>query len=45
MMRLKLARENPLLTSDEVEDRLNEWLRYRPGAERGDCPGPPRAAR
>jgi hypothetical protein len=45
MMRLKLARENPTLAADEVEKLLIEWLRRRPGAELGDCPGPPRTAR
>jgi hypothetical protein len=43
MMRLKLARDNPTLSADEVEKLLIEWLRQRPGAERGDCPGPSRA--
>ena len=43
MMRLKLARDNPTLTADEVEKLLTKWLRQRPGAERGDCPGPSRA--
>jgi hypothetical protein len=45
MMRLKLAREHPTLAADEVEALLVEWLRERPGAKFGDCPGPPRAAR
>lgn len=45
MMRLKLARDNPALDVEEVEQLLVEWLRQRPGAERGDCPGPSRAAR
>lgn len=44
MMRLKLARDNPTLAADEVETLLIEWLRLRPGAERGDCPGPSREA-
>jgi hypothetical protein len=44
MMRLKLARDNPTLTADEVEELLTTWLRQRPGAERGDCPGPSRPA-
>ena len=45
MMRLKLARDNPSLDSEEIEKLLANWLRWRPGAERGDCPGPARAAR
>jgi hypothetical protein len=44
MMRLKLARANPALTADEIEELLTRWLRQRPGAERGDCPGPSRPA-
>lgn len=43
MMRLKLQRENPGLTAREVDELLTEWLRRRPGAEHGDCPGPSRA--
>jgi len=45
MMRLKLARDHPALAADEVEQLLLGWLRRRPGAERGDCPGPSRAPR
>ena len=46
MMRLKLARDNPTLGVEAVEKLLVEWLRQRPGAERGDCPpGPSRMAR
>ncbi|MCH7664477.1 MAG: hypothetical protein IH936_00895 [Acidobacteria bacterium] len=45
MMRLKLTRSDPTMTANEVEDLLVDWLRQRPGAERGDCPGPSRAAR
>ena len=45
MMRLKLTRDNPTLTAAEVEELLVDWLRQRPGAERGDCPGTSRAAR
>ena len=45
MMRLKLARDNPTLATSEVEALLLAWLRRRPGAERGDCPGPSRAVR
>jgi hypothetical protein len=44
MMRLKLARDNPDLAADEVERLLAEWLRQRPGAERGDGPGTSHAA-
>jgi hypothetical protein len=42
MMRLKLARDNPTLSADEVEKLLLAWLWHGPGAERGDCPGPSR---
>jgi hypothetical protein len=39
MMRQKIARENPGATAEEVERMLLAWLRTRPGAEHGDCPG------
>ena len=45
MMRLKIARENPDLDPEAVEARLLAWLRQRPGAVRGDCPGRPRELR
>ena len=45
MMRLKLARDNPTLGVEAVEKLLVEWLRKRPGAERGDCPASSRMAR
>ncbi len=45
MMRLKLRRDHPTLADSEVEKLLLEWLRQRPGAERGDCSGPHPAAR
>ena len=43
MMRLNLRRRHPELGEEEIEDLLVAWLRTRPGAERGDCPGLPRA--
>lgn len=43
MMRLKLTRQHPGLGVEEIEGLLVAWLQHRPGAERGDCPGIPRA--
>lgn len=39
MTRARLRREHPGWTDDQVESALREWLRGRPGAEFGDCPG------
>lgn len=39
LMRQKLRREHPELSPPEIEARLVEWLRERPGAELGDAPG------
>ncbi len=41
MMRQKIARQSPELSSEQVEDRLLLWLAVRPGAEGGDAEGPP----
>ena len=39
LMRQKLKRDHPHATGEEIESRLTRWLRERPGAESGDCPG------
>lgn len=39
IMRQNLKRDFPDATEQEIEDRLNAWLRHRPGAEHGDRPG------
>lgn len=41
MMRAKLHREHPGWTEEQVRDAIGAWLRDRPGAESGDCPGRP----
>jgi len=41
IMRMNLRRRYPKLSDDEVEERLNEWYRTRPGAEIGDAVGRP----
>jgi Rv0078B-related antitoxin len=41
MMLAKLRREHPEWTPAQVESRLVEWLRERPGAEHGDAEGRP----
>jgi hypothetical protein len=41
MVRQRLRRENPDLSSDQVEARLEEWLLSRPGAEASDAVGRP----
>ena len=43
VMRHNLYRKYPSETRDEIEERLLEWLRTRPGAEHGDAVGRPRA--
>ena len=40
VMRHSLRRRHPDALDQEIERRLGEWLRERPGAEFGDCPGP-----
>jgi hypothetical protein len=39
LMRQNLRRRHPEASSEEIERRLGEWLRERPGAEAGDCVG------
>lgn len=41
MMRARLAREHPEWTGTHVQAAVEEWLRQRPGAQYGDCPGRP----
>jgi hypothetical protein len=41
MMRQNLRRWHPEADEAEIEHRLNEWLRKRPGAEHGDGVGRP----
>lgn len=42
IMRQNLRRRYPADTPDEIEARLETWLRTRPGAEHGDAAGRPR---
>ena len=39
LMRQNLRREHPDDSDEEIEARLADWLKTRPGAEHGDCPG------
>lgn len=39
MMRQNLRRSDPRVDEREIDQRLRTWLRHRPGAEHGDCPG------
>ena len=41
MMRARLSREHPEWTEAQVQAAIEDWLRQRPGAEFGDCPGRP----
>lgn len=41
MMRQQLRRQHPDRPTAEIEARLVEWLRERPGAEFGDACGKP----
>lgn len=41
MMRARLGREHPKWAEAQVQAAIEEWLRERPGAEFGDCPGRP----
>jgi len=41
LMRGNLRRNHPQASEDEIDSRLRQWLRQRPGAESGDCPGRP----
>ncbi len=40
MLRLRLSREHPAWTEDQIERELSRWLHDRPGAEDGDIAGP-----
>lgn len=39
IMRQNLRRRFPQAADAEIEAKLEEWLRNRPGAEHGDVPG------
>ena len=39
LMRQNLRRDDPEATDAEIDRRLGQWLRQRPGAEGGDCLG------
>ena len=39
MKRQSLRRSYPHAGDEEIEQRLQQWLLDRPGAEHGDCPG------
>lgn len=39
LMRQNLRRQDPEATAEEIERKLASWIRTRPGAEDGDCPG------
>lgn len=39
LMRQNLRRADPRATEGEIERRLLQWLRERPGAESGACQG------
>jgi hypothetical protein len=41
LMRQNLRRTHPQANEEEIDRRLQQWLRERPGAEAGDCPGRP----
>lgn len=41
MMRQNLRRAHPHATEPEIDRLLRAWIRERPGAEHGDCPGRP----
>lgn len=41
MMRLKLRRDHPAASEEEIEHLLDEWFLDRPGAEHGDAEGIP----
>jgi Rv0078B-related antitoxin len=41
LMRQNLRRNHPEADDQEVDRLLSTWLRERPGAEHGDCPGRP----
>jgi Rv0078B-related antitoxin len=39
LMRQNLRRKFPDANDQEIDGRLQDWLRHRPGAELGDAPG------
>ncbi|HUP65241.1 MAG TPA: hypothetical protein VM557_08170 [Thermoanaerobaculia bacterium] len=39
LKRQSIRRMNPDATDAEIEEKIVEWLRDRPGALHGDCPG------
>jgi hypothetical protein len=39
IMRQNIRRASPEISEEEVDRRLGEWLRKRPGAEQGDAEG------
>lgn len=39
LMRQNLRRSDPAADEQEIDRRLSTWLRERPGAGQGDCPG------
>ena len=39
IMRQNLRRDDPSADDEEIDRRLGQWLRTRPGAEFGDSPG------
>jgi len=39
MMRETLKRRHPNESDAQIEERLRQWIRHRPGAEDGDCAG------
>ena len=41
MVRLRLRRDHSHLSEVEIEDRVRDWLRDRPGAPHGDAVGQP----
>lgn len=41
LMRQNLRRAQTDATDEEIDHRLREWLRLRPGAEEGDSSGRP----
>jgi hypothetical protein len=41
LMRQNLRRTYPDADEREIDRRLRSWIRERPGAEYGDCPGRP----
>jgi hypothetical protein len=42
LMRQNLRRRRPSASHAEIERELASWVRERPGAIAGDCPGRPR---